>query len=202
MFIKICGITDPDTARFAVQQGADAIGVVMSEPSPRHVNRETAADVVAAATGPGIDTVLVVREMPASVAARTAAELGFDALQLHGSYSPADFAAAAADFPRIWRATSLAEEPDVVAGELGEERLLLDGAQAGSGRPWDLSSIDPALLGDRWLLAGGLNPGTVAEAIARARPWGVDVSSGVESAPGLKDVGLISRFIAAARPSA
>lgn len=201
MYIKICGISDAGTAAFAVEHGAQAIGVVMSEPSPRHASPEVAAEVVAAAhdARATTDAVLVVREMDAALAADTAVRLGFDVLQLHGRYSPADFAAALERMPRVWRATSLAGEPDVRAGALGEELLLLDGVAAGSGERWDVSLVDPARVGDRWLLAGGLTPDTVGPAIRAADPWGVDVSSGVESAPGVKDHDLIARFIGAAQ---
>lgn len=148
---------------------------------------------------PAIDTVLVVREMPAEDAARAARDLGFDVLQLHGRYDAADFARAKEIHPRIWRAASLARDPGLAAGAFGEERLLVDGARAGSGEPWDLSLIAQASLGKQWILAGGLSPDTVARAVAEARPSGVDVSSGVESAPGVKDLDLITRFIDAAR---
>ncbi|UOQ58472.1 phosphoribosylanthranilate isomerase [Leucobacter allii] len=206
MYLKICGLRDPAHAAHAARLGADAVGVVMSPRSPRHANRTEAAAVIAAARAeaPAIDTALVVNTLPAAEAAALAAELGFDVLQLHGPYDAADFADARRILPRIWRATSLASEPDLRAGDRAEERLLLDGATPGSGETWDVRPLgsDPALrarIGDGWILAGGLSPENVAEAVSHARPWGVDVSSGVESAPGVKDPGRIARFIAAAR---
>lgn len=203
MYIKICGLRDELAARTAVDAGADAVGVVMSEGSPRDASRDEAASVVRAVEGSGLDAVLVVRGVPARTAAETALELGFDVLQLHGPYSGADFAAALEVLPRVWRATSLVAEPRLRAGEYGEEHLLLDGATPGSGESWDLAALaeqeTAARIGDGWILAGGLEPGNVAEAIAAARPWGVDVSSGVERAPGEKDLELIRRFVRAAR---
>lgn len=201
MFIKICGLTSPALAEFTIAQGADAIGVVMSEPSARHVTADVAKAIVHAARAASrqVDTVLVVREMAASDAANRALEYGFDVLQLHGGYQHEDFEAASARFPRIWRATSLMHEPDMRFGDFGEERLLLDGVQAGSGETWDFDAIPRDRIGDEWLLAGGLTPGNVADAVRRASPWGVDVSSGVERAPGVKDPDAIARFIAAAR---
>lgn len=211
MYVKICGLRDASMARHAVSSGADAVGVVMSPRSPRHATAEQAAEVVAAvrdrareAGAAPIDTVLVVNRMPAPEAAGTALELGFDVLQLHGSYTADDVAAAGALLPRIWRATSLQRHPELRAGDFGEERLLVDGATPGSGETWDLSPLGPASparerLGDGWILAGGLDPRNVAAAIAATRPWGVDVSSGVEREPGVKDPELISRFIHAAR---
>lgn len=206
MYVKICGLRDADTARHAVSSGADAVGVVMSPSSPRHATPEQAAEVVSAVREQGgdADAVLVVNRMPAREAAETARSLGFDVLQLHGSYGADDFAAARRLLPRVWRATSLERHPDLRAGEFGEERLLVDGAVPGSGETWDLSLLGPASpardrLGDGWILAGGLDPRNVAAAIAATRPWGVDVSSGIERAPGDKDPELITRFIRAAR---
>lgn len=200
MYVKICGLRDPDHASHAISSGADAVGVVMSPRSSRHASTAEAAAVVAAAGAAGaVDTVLVVNRMPADEAAVIARDLGFAVLQLHGNYSPADFRAAEQILPRVWRATSLADDPGLRAGAFGEERLLVDGATPGSGATWDLTALGDAELGSDWLLAGGLSPENVAAAITAVRPGGVDVSSGVESAPGVKDPELISRFIAAAR---
>lgn len=203
MYVKICGLRDAATAAHAAKAGADAVGVVFSERSPRHATPDEARAVITAARAenPDIDTVLVVREMSADAAARAARDLGFDVLQLHGGYDAEDFARAKAILPRVWRATSLEAHPDLTAGAWGEERLLVDGARAGSGESWDLSLLEQATLGDRWLLAGGLSPDTVTRAITEARPAGVDVSSGVESAPGAKSLELITRFLRAARPA-
>ncbi|WP_125100713.1 phosphoribosylanthranilate isomerase [Leucobacter chromiireducens] len=205
MYVKICGLREPEHAELSVRSGADAVGVVMSEGTSRHASDAEAGAVVAAARAAGtaerrrIDTVLVVNRMSAADAATRARELGFDVVQLHGHYTLADIAAAAEILPRVWRAASLAHFPELRAGEFGEERLLVDGAVPGSGETWDLSRLDPARLGTDWLLAGGLSPTNVAAAIRIARPGGVDVSSGVEVAPGRKDPELIRQFIAAAR---
>lgn len=201
MYVKICGLTRADTAAHTARLGADAVGVVMSEGSPRNALPEQAREVIRAAreVSPSIDTVLIVRHMPAAEAAQRALELGFDVLQLHGPYSREDFLAAGAIHPRIWRATSLAEHPDLIAGEFAEEHVLIDGAVPGSGAHWDLSLIEHAELGPEWILAGGLTPETVGRAVAEVSPWGVDVSSGVESAPGVKSLERIAQFIHAAR---
>lgn len=205
MYVKICGLRTREHAALAVAQGADAVGVVMSPGSPRDASAEEARAVVAAARetaaerGRAVDTVLVVSRTPAAEAAEWARQLGFDVLQLHGDYDRADADAARAVLPRLWRATSLARHPELRAGELGEERLLVDGAVPGSGETWDLGLLRPERLGEAWLLAGGLSPANVADAIAHAQPGGVDVSSGVESAPGEKDPERITAFIRAAR---
>ncbi|MBP1325206.1 phosphoribosylanthranilate isomerase [Leucobacter exalbidus] len=210
-YVKICGMRDPQLTKLAVQLGAQAIGVVMSPGTPRHATDAEARAVIAAvrqespATGqpcaatPAVDTVLVVNKMAAEEAAQRAVALGFDVLQLHGKYTAADVAAAQAIIPRVWRAASLAHFPHIVPGELGEERLLLDGSAPGSGERWDFGDRAPQEFGDHWLLAGGLSPANVAAAIADLSPAGVDVSSGVEMAPGMKSAELIEQFIAQAR---
>ncbi|GAC58249.1 N-(5'-phosphoribosyl)anthranilate isomerase [Gordonia hirsuta DSM 44140 = NBRC 16056] len=197
MFVKVCGLTTVDDVAVAVEAGADAIGVVINRTSPRAVTPDLARSIIAAADG-AVETVLVVNDMPAEDAARLAGRIGATVLQLHGAYTAADFAAARALFPRLWRATSLAHDPDLTVGAYGEQVLLLDAPQPGSGRQWDLGALaDTAPSGD-WILAGGLRPDNVARAIAQARPWGVDVSSGVESSPGVKDHGKIREFLSSA----
>lgn len=198
MYIKICGLRDTATADFAVRAGADAIGIVMSAGSPRNASADEAARVVAAVDGRA-DTALVVSRTPIAQAVELVRRLGVDVLQLHGDYTADDFAVATAELPRVWRAASLERTPELRAGEYGEELLLLDGSRGGAGERWDLSRIDPERIGERWLLAGGLSPDNVGEAVAAVHPWGVDVSSGVEAAPGVKSLALVEKFIAAAR---
>ncbi|WP_158716428.1 hypothetical protein [Blastococcus sp. Marseille-P5729] len=112
MFVKVCGLDSVANARIAVAAGADAIGVVMSPRSPRHLDLESAAEIVAAVRGE-VDTVLVVREMDAVEAAQTARQLGVRVLQLHGGrYQREEFERAAERFGHLWRATSMAERPD------------------------------------------------------------------------------------------
>ncbi|MFE0648470.1 phosphoribosylanthranilate isomerase [Streptomyces sp. NPDC059534] len=202
MFVKVCGLGTVADIDVSVEAGADALGLVISGTSVRGLDRERVA-TLAAHVPPGVLSVLVVNDTPATEAARIAGELGFGALQLHGAaYGEEDFAAAAGIFPRLWRATSLSERPDTRVGAYGEEVLLLDSPRAGSGESWDLSLLETARPEGTWLLAGGLHPQNVGEAIGRARPWGVDVSSGVESSPGVKDHDRIRTFIAAAKQAA
>lgn len=199
MYVKICGLRTAAHADVAVAAGADAVGVVMNRTSARRASREEATAVVDAARGRA-DTVLVVNDMAATEAARTAVRLGFDVLQLHGPrYDRASFAAARAITSRVWRATSLDLDPPLQVGAWGEEVLLLDAPKPGSGQSWDLSTLADRAPAGRWLVAGGLSPRTVADAVAAVAPWGVDVSSGVETAPGEKSTELIRRFVAAAR---
>lgn len=198
MYVKVCGLSTAESVRVAVDSGVDAIGVVHAPGSPRHLEPEQAREVLAAA-GCSVDTVLVVAKMLADDAARLALDLGVSVLQLHGKYTESDFHSAGRIFPRIWRATSLAENPNLHVGAYGEELVLLDAPNAGSGERWDVSRLVGNRPDGKWLLAGGLNPDNVAGAIAAAQPWGVDVSSGVESAPGVKDLDKIRAFVANAR---
>lgn len=199
MFVKVCGLNSVAMAEVAVTAGADAIGVVMSPGSPRDLPVKEALEIIDA-TRDRVETVLVVKGPTAVEGAEAANRLGVDVLQLHGSgYTGADFDVAHAIFPRLWRATSLADDPDLEVGAWGEERLLLDAPKPGSGERWDLSQLTARRPNGAWILAGGLTPDNVAEAITIAQPWGVDVSSGVESSPGVKDADLIRAFVAAAR---
>ena len=197
MFVKVCGLRTADDVRVACSAGADAVGFVIYPPSPRHLAPHAARELVAQVP-PEVLSVVVVADHTAADAARITREIGADVLQLHGRYTAADFAAAAAEPIRLWRATSLAHDPDLRVGSHGEDVLLLDSPRAGSGETWDAEALDRRPDG-KWLLAGGLDPGNVGTAVRRVRPWGVDVSSGVESARGVKDHTRITAFVAAAK---
>lgn len=205
VLVKICGLDTVANVRAAVAAGADAVGVVMSPGSPRDRTAADAATLLAAATdaaaeaGRTVDTVLVVSSMPAAEAARTAVEIGASVLQLHGRYDADDVAAARAVGPRVWRATSLRDEPDPRVGARGEDVLLLDAPVPGSGERWDTAGLAGLGLDGPWLLAGGLSPANVADAVREVRPGGVDVSSGVESSRGVKDPDLVRAFVERAR---
>lgn len=208
MYVKICGIIDPHTADFTVRAGADAIGVVSYPRSPRHIEADHAQSVLraardaAAGLGRAVDTVLVVRGIDVNEAIARMAAYGTDVLQLHGGYSPADFAVAREAGLRVWRAASLADEPEIAVGECGEERLLLDGSAPGSGDVWDVDATAGLSLGSEWLLAGGLSPANVAALLMRSGAGGADVSSGVESSRGVKDLALIEAFVTNAKGAA
>ncbi|CAM3602506.1 phosphoribosylanthranilate isomerase [Smaragdicoccus niigatensis] len=198
MYVKICGLTSIAAAETAIAAGADAIGVVMNKTSPRRLDIDAAREILSLA-GTQTDTVLVVNDMPAADAAEIALKIGAGVVQLHGNYTRDDFAAALEVGPRVWRATSLKTNPNLTVGAFGEEILLLDAPTPGSGERWDLSALATAKPTGQWILAGGLNPENVVGAIQAVSPWGVDVSSGVEASPGVKDLAKIRAFIAAAR---
>ncbi|MFD2352582.1 phosphoribosylanthranilate isomerase [Nonomuraea ferruginea] len=145
---------------------------------------------------PEVLTVGVFRgEDPATVRAAALAA-GVRAVQLHGHHPHGDFTALKDLGRTLIRAVDA--RADLRCGAFDESMLIADAPRAGSGEPWDWSAVRGRSSG-QWLLAGGLAPSNVAEAIAAARPWGVDVSSGVETAPGVKDPALIAAFADAAR---
>ncbi|RJQ80538.1 phosphoribosylanthranilate isomerase [Pseudonocardiaceae bacterium YIM PH 21723] len=197
MFVKVCGLRTAADVAVAVEAGADAIGFVLTE-SPRQIDSAAVRELIKDIAG-DVLTVGVVRGITAEDAGRLADEAGVAALQLHGDYTRADFAALGGR--RLIRATSLKPDTDLATGAYGEELFLLDSPVAGSGERWDLGRLDGSRPTGKWLLAGGLSPENVRAAISVARPWGVDVSSGVESSRGVKDHGKIRAFVAAARSS-
>jgi phosphoribosylanthranilate isomerase len=194
VYVKICGLSEPEHVAAAVEAGADAIGFVMTR-SPRRVTPERAAEL-AALVPEHVLTVGVFRgEDPETVRA-AALVSGVRAVQLHGKHPHGDFTALKDLGRSLVRAVDAAA--DLRCGAFDEDLLIVDAPHAGSGQPWDWAAVRGRPSG-RWMLAGGLGPANVAEAVAAAAPWGVDVSSGVETSPGVKDPALIAAFLAAAR---
>ncbi|TYB70915.1 phosphoribosylanthranilate isomerase [Nonomuraea sp. PA05] len=194
MYVKICGLREPGHVATAVEAGADAIGFVMTR-SPRRVTPERAAEL-AALVPEHVLTVGVFRgEDPETVRAAALAS-GVRAVQLHGTHPHGDFTALKDLGVTLIRAVDA--QADLRCGAYDEDLLLVDAPHAGSGQPWDWAAVRGKATG-RWLLAGGLAPGNVREAIEAAGPWGVDVSSGLESEPGVKDPRLIEEFLRSVR---
>jgi phosphoribosylanthranilate isomerase len=187
MMVKICGITRREDADVAVEAGASAIGFIFYKPSPRYVTPERAREL-----GDGLKVWKVgvfVDETPAYVEA-VMKEARLDVAQIYGCLPdriPADL--------RLWQAIRM---PEAAAFEWTpgySEAILLDGPSNGVAFNWNvISGLD-----EKVIVAGGLDASNVAEAIRVARPWGVDASSRLESAPGIKDHQKVRRFIKAAR---
>ncbi|SJM60644.1 Phosphoribosylanthranilate isomerase [Actinomycetales bacterium JB111] len=194
MFVKICGLGTVEDVAVAEEAGADAIGIVQSSTSPRAVDIRRARQLAGAARR--AETVLVVHDVTVDEALERAADIGVDVLQMHG-YGEEDTRTAATYWPRVWRAGPVGAGPTKI-GAWGEEVLLLDSTTPGSGEVWDLETLGNPPIG-QWMLAGGLTLENVRPTIETIRPWGVDVSSGVESSRGVKDHEKIRRFVAAAR---
>lgn len=130
MFVKVCGLSTPADVDAAVAAGADAVGFVVYPPSPRHVDPAGLAALVARVPD-GVRSVVVVADLPAGEAAAVTADAGADVLQLHGRYTAGDFAVAGRHPVTLWRATSLADDPDLTVGLHGEDVLLLDSPSPG-----------------------------------------------------------------------
>ncbi|MBF0107959.1 MAG: phosphoribosylanthranilate isomerase [Magnetococcales bacterium] len=194
--IKICGLTRPEDAREAVAAGADAIGLVFFEKSPRSVTVAQAREVVSelppfvTVTGLFVNAALHDIESISN-------QVRLDAWQLHGDETP-DFCNR---LPRrIIKALRVADENDMrKAAAYTVAAILYDakvsGLPGGNGRTFDWSLLQHHPGHRPLILAGGLNPGNVAAAVSQVRPHAVDVSSGVESAPGIKDPRLIRHFV-------
>lgn len=195
--VKICGITRPEDGRVVADAGADAIGLVFYAPSPRFVTIEQAREVIEALP-PLITKVALFVDADRTAVERVLAELSIDLLQFHGKEAP-DYCAS---FGRSYiKAVRMA--PDVNIEAVAESYataggLLLDsyqkGVPGGTGHAFDWARV-PKTMAMPIILAGGLEPGNVQDAITTARPYAVDVSSGVEASKGIKDAGKISEFM-------
>ena len=200
MFVKVCGLSTPDSVRTAADAGADAVGFVLTL-SPREVTPEQVRNLLAYVPD-GMPAVGVFRHEPAADAVALAREAGLTWVQLHGDRSPADVRTVHDAGMKLIRAVTMAATAEAFTS-WGEELLLIDAAVPGSGEAWDYGSVRAlALDGRKWLLAGGLDAANVARAAAEAGAWGVDVSSGVESARGIKDLAKIRGFVRSAKSSA
>ncbi|MFI6933759.1 phosphoribosylanthranilate isomerase [Streptomyces sp. NPDC050287] len=196
LFVKICGLKTERDVDTAVEAGADAVGFVFSE-SPRRIDAAAAARL-SRRIPEHVLTVGVFRAEPLHDVRSLATDAGVRAVQLHGPEDRGYYDDLATGGWTLIRATAFGERVPR-CGELGEDLLLLDAPVPGSGIAWDWSGRTPAAPGEKWLLAGGLTPDNVGDAVAAARPWGVDVSSGVEQSRGVKDPALITAFVRAAR---
>lgn len=195
--VKICGIVDPGDARAAVASGADALGFVFHRPSARYVSPERAAEIIAGLPA-FVDAVGVVVDLEPPELDNIARVSGIGYFQFHGSEDPRTCEAAGLPFLKALRVKS---DTDIAAGAEpygGARGLLLDAfvedVPGGTGSTFDWSRV-PADLPAPVFLAGGLDAGNVAGALRAVRPYGVDVSSGVERSPGAKDPAKITNFL-------
>lgn len=196
--VKICGITREGDARTAEDLGADAVGFVFHPGSPRYIDPD-AAGAVSRALGPFIARVGVFVDTPPEEMLRIARTAGLTAVQLHGA-EPPEVIDALGGIPVIkaFRVGAGFDPPMVESWRANAylfDTLVVGDVHGGTGRTFDWGLLDGAGEGRRYILAGGLTPENVAEAVRRVGPWGVDVSSGVERSPGIKDAALMRRFI-------
>jgi phosphoribosylanthranilate isomerase len=199
--VKICGVTRIEDALLACELGADAIGIVMTPSSPRGVSIERAR-AIRDALPAFVATVVLTHDLPAEQVRTVVDAVQPDRVQFHGSE---DAAFCEGFGVRYIKAVGMDGDVDVRAMAARHPRavgFVLDGhppgQQGGRGKTFDWSRI-PRDLTRPILLAGGLNPANVGDAIRTVRPWAVDLASGVESAPGIKDAGKLRAFFAAVR---
>jgi phosphoribosylanthranilate isomerase len=195
--VKICGITREQDALAAIRLGADAIGLVFYPPSPRAVAVEQAAQIVRGLP-PFVSVVALFVDAESEAIREVLERVRIDLIQFHGDESPE----ACARYGRPWiKALRVRGETDLKAlakRYAGASALLLDtyqdGKPGGTGAAFDWSLIPPELAGSI-VLAGGLTPDNVEQAVRQVRPYAVDVSGGVEQAKGIKDADKIAAFI-------
>lgn len=196
--IKICGLTRPEDARMCERAGVDAIGIIFAATSKRRVSHAQ-AEAVTSALGPFVQRVGVFVDagMPEILAAVEAARL--DAVQLHGN-EPDDLARELQHSVKVIRAIRFEPglTPDAWAGR-PQDAVLLDGVNPGSGEAFDWQAAEAWRGAPNLVLAGGLHPGNVTDAVAAMEPYAVDVASGVEVSPGVKDPAKVQAFVAAVR---
>jgi phosphoribosylanthranilate isomerase len=196
---KICGITRVEDALAAVEAGADAIGLVFYAKSPRAVDIEQAKAIVAALP-PFVTSVGLFVDMPRETLQALLREVPLDLLQFHGDESPADCEGFARPYIKALRVRADQDVARMMAPYSGACGILLDtfveGVPGGTGAAFDWSLV-PREACKPIILAGGLTPDNVAQAIAQVRPYAVDVSGGVEAAKGIKDAGKIKAFLQA-----
>ena len=198
--VKICGLTREADVDAAVEAGADAIGLVLYEASPRAVSVERAA-ALARRLPPFVMPVCLFVNAPASLLAEAAGAVPQALFQFHGDETPAQCSAARRPYIRAARMAPGLDLLDFARRYGDACGLLLDAhveGYGGGGKVFDWSLV-PTGVPVPVVLSGGLNPANVTDGVLRVRPWAVDVSSGVERAKGVKDAALIRRFCEAVR---
>jgi phosphoribosylanthranilate isomerase len=209
--VKICGLSTAETVSGAIEAGADYIGLVFYPPSPRHVDIATAARLAETARGRARIVALIV-DAPDALVGEIARTVRPDFFQAHGGESSERIKAIRTQtrIPVI-KAVKVREESDLALAQVFDgiaemilfdaktPEALLNALPGGNGVSFDWRILHDGGFAKRFMLSGGLNPGNVAEAIAITGAPIVDVSSGVETAPGRKDLGLIRAFLKAAR---
>lgn len=193
--MKVCGITSEDDALLAVAMGAHAVGFIFA-PSPRQVAPQVAADIVKRLpTSEEVISVGVFRDAAAQRVSDVAHSAGLHAVQLHGHEPPEDARWLRTRVPMVIQAFAAGDPGVRRAAEYGADAVLLDAPSPGSAQVFDWSLASEVPSGQRVIIAGGLDASNVRTAILQTRCWGVDVASGVERAPGVKDPIKLREFV-------
>ena len=200
MFVKVCGTTSEEDALLAVAMDADAIGFVFA-PSPRQISPALVADIVKRLP-PEIITIGVFRDESPARVVEVVNKVGLKGAQLHGRETPEQARWVRQRVPVLIQAFASGDPAIQEAADYGADAVLLDAPSPGSGQVFDWTLAEGAPDGLRLILAGGLTPANVGDAIAAVHPWGVDVATGVESEPGRKDPLKLRAFVAGARAAA
>lgn len=199
--IKICGITRREDAAAAVAAGADALGFVFYEPSSRYVDPAVAADIISTLP-PFVTSVGLFVDASQEQVQHVVDLAGLDLLQFHGDETEQECSRFSRPYIKALRVRPGLDVESAAAAYRSARGLLLDayrpGVPGGTGEVFDWALIPPALA-SHITLAGGLTPANVAAAITQVKPYAVDVSGGVEEAPGRKDAAKIRAFAAAVR---
>jgi phosphoribosylanthranilate isomerase len=202
--VKICGITNPDDARVAIEAGADMIGLIFYPPSPRYVTPEQARTIVEYLP-PEIPAVGVFVNETAETIAHIAAVSGIQKVQLHGDEAPSVCAAVTLPVIKAFRFTEHMR-PEMMAGYETVDAFLVEGFHeklyGGGGAMADWQQVATLHGYGRIMLAGGLTPENVRQAIQVVQPYAVDVGSGVEASPGQKDRQKVRAFVQQAKAAA
>jgi phosphoribosylanthranilate isomerase len=201
LFVKICGITRVQDAELAADLGANALGFVFWDNSPRRITAETVKAVTANVPA-SVLKVGVFVDQPVADVARIMDEAGLDVAQLHGHESPEYCRQLRADSRTVFKAIGIADNGTAVIDDFDPEVVLLVDAHdpvrlGGTGRTVNWDSAREIAAKRSTILAGGLNAANIKLAIRSVRPYGIDVSSGVESAPGVKDPNRLRTFFEA-----
>ena len=202
--MKICGITREDDALLAVAMGADALGFNFAPGSPRQISPTLARDI-ARRLPPEILTVGIFRDEAASRVVEIVNTAGLRAAQLHGHESAETTRWVRERVPYVIKAFAAGDPSLEQAASFGADAIMIDSPRPGSGEVFDWTLAEGRPDGVRVILAGGLGPENVADAIRRVQPWGVDVATGVErdqGEPGQKDAHKVRAFIENARRAA
>lgn len=195
--IKICGLTREQDIHAVASHGADALGLVFYEKSPRHVSVPQAAGL-ARAVPPFLTVVGLFVNPTVDYVREVLAKVPLDALQFHGEEAPEFCASFGKPYLKAIRVKAGVDLVECAARYAGAQGLLLDayveGTQGGTGESFDWALI-PHNLPLPVILSGGLHAGNVAQAVAQVQPYAVDVSSGVEASKGIKDAAKVAAFI-------